>query len=146
MAILSARHVRRAVLPELKADAALTALVAAPSIYPQAPPANPAWPFIKWGSPTGIPLTASCLDGQDIIVALHGFSKGRRSGNRLLESAEDHAGRIAEAMAAAIDGKRLSIPRGYATVQVTGDRSMQDGAEADAWHVVVNLRIRCLTA
>lgn len=144
MAIDSFLPVRRAIIAELKGDTPLSALIG-DRFYPQAPPANPTWPFGKYGAPSSIPVRASCVDGSEMRVSLHGFSKGRRSGNRLIESAEDHAARIGAAMAGAVDGRRLTIPGGYALVQWRGSQLMMDGAEADAFHCVVGLRVRCMT-
>lgn len=146
MAIDSLLPVRRAILTLLKADAALTALVPAAQIYAQAARSNDLWPFIRWGSPSAVPRRASCLDGQIISSALHGFSKGRWSGKRELETAEDHAARIGAAIAAAVDGRRVAIPGGYAAIRVSGSQLLLDRDEASAFHTVQNLRIRAVTA
>jgi hypothetical protein len=123
----------------------VTALVPATSIHPQAPIGAPTWPFIKYGAPSGLPVRASCVDGNEITVALHGFAKPHKVGEQVVESAEDHAARIGSAIAAALDGKRLSIAGGHAKVTWTGSQLLQDGDEADAFHTVQNFRVRVLT-
>lgn len=138
--------VRRAMLTVMKADAGLIALVPAARIYPQSPPASPEWPFVKTGSPSGVPLRASCIDGMEVICAVHAFSKGRRTGKRLIETAEDHAARIGAAIAAALDGQKIEIAAGAATIKWTGSQLLQDRDEAGAFHTIQNFRARCLTS
>lgn len=138
--------VRRASLKALKANALLTALVPAPSIYPQTVPPTPAWPFVKMGSPTPTPVRASCVDGAAAIFAVHGFAKARINGaGGMLETAEDLASRIGSAIASALDRQRLVLDGGQsARVLWTGSQLMQDGDEADAYHAVVNFKVRVL--
>lgn len=147
MAKDSTLTVRRAVLAALKGDAAVTALVPAANIYPQSPPGTPDWPFIRYGGPTAIPITGSCLDGCEIVVAVHGFAKPRYSaGGAMTETAEDHAARIGAAIAAALDKRRLTLDAGYkARTRWTGSQLLQDGAEADAYHTVQNFIIRVMS-
>lgn len=137
--------VRRAMLTALKADAALTGIVAAASIHPQAPAARPQWPFVKMGSPSGIPVRAACVDGNEITLAVHGFSKGRWDSDVLQETAEDHAARIGAAIADALGGKSLALDDGgNARVRWTGQQLLIDGDEAGAFHTVQNFRVRCI--
>lgn len=138
--------VRRAVLTAMKADDALTAMVPEGSIHPQAPLGALSWPFIKWGAPAGIPIKASCVDGNEIIVAVHGFAKRRENGSgQVIETAEDHAARIGSGIAAALDGKSLALSAGgHARVRWTGSQLLQDGDESDAFHSVQNFRVRVI--
>lgn len=145
MAIDSIREVRRAMLTILKQDAAVTALVPASQLYPQTAPANHAWPFGAIGSPSGIPIVGTCLDGQEITVAVHGFAKPREASGAILESAEDHASRIGAAFAKALDRRKAVIPGGRMTIAWRGSQLLRDGDEAGAFHCVVNFRIRCHT-
>jgi hypothetical protein len=145
MAIDSTIAVRKAALRYLATVSAVTKIVPASRHYAMST-ADPKWPFVLWGAPSDTPLRASCIDGGEIIVAVHGFTKARlNSAGAILETAEDHAGRLKAALAEALDGVRLDIPRGYAKVRVTGGQLLIDGAEADAFHAVVNLRIQCIT-
>lgn len=145
MAIDSTIAVRRAILEHLATVATVTKIVPASRHFPMTA-TDPAWPFVLYGSPTPVPLRATCLDGNEITVALHGFAKARKNAaGAMLETAEDHAGRLGAALASALDGRRLDIPRGHAKIRWTGSQLLVDGAEADAFHVVVNLRIQCLT-
>lgn len=145
MAVISHIPVRRAGLKHLATVTAVTRIVPASRHYPMVV-ANPGWPFIRWGRPASVPLRATCLDGTEIGVAVHGFAKARFNvAGAMLETAEDHAGRLEAALAAAFDGLRLDIPRGHAKFAVTGSQLLEDGEEADAFHCVVNLRVRCIT-
>lgn len=138
--------VRRAMLTALKADAPMIALVPAADIHPQAPTAIPTWPFVKMGAPAGIPLKAACVDGNEITTSVHGFSKGRWSGNQLLEDAEDHAARIGSAIADALGGKLLNLDGGgKAKVIWTGSQLLIDQDEAGAFHSIQNFRVRVVT-
>lgn len=137
--------VRRAILTALKANVPLTALVPSTNIYPQSPPGVPTWPFIKYGAPSGGPVSAACVDGSEITVALHSFAKPRVVSGSVVETAEDHAARVGAFVAAALDRKRLSLEDGEgAKVRWTGSQLLQDPAEADAYHHVSNYRIRVI--
>lgn len=140
------RPARRAGLAALKDAPAVTALVDAAAIHPQAPPGTPDFPFIKWGAPTSIPIRVpACVDGAEVTVAVHGFSKGRWTGEALVESAEDHAARIGAAIAGALDGLVLDVEGGgRAKFKWTGEQLLVDQDEADAFHSVQNFTIRVL--
>jgi hypothetical protein len=142
MARDSTLSVRRAILTRLKADSATTTLVPADRIYPQQPPALPDFPFIRYGSPTAVPIRGACMDGAEVTVALHGFSKGRRSGDTLTVTAEDDAGQIGAAMAAALDGQIVDVDEGRLRLRWTGSQLLPDPDEAGVCHVVVNVRGR----
>lgn len=135
--------VRRAILTLLKADADLTALVDADSIYPQFA-GKPEWPFVLYGAPAAVPVRAACVDGAEITVAVHGFANARLDGPVKVETAEDHASRIGAAIARALDGKRPDLAPGYASVRWTGSQLLTDGD--DAFHTVQNFRVRCITS
>jgi hypothetical protein len=140
------RLVRRDVLAKLKANAGVTALVAATSIHSQDPGPEPAWPFLKFGAPQTLPLRASCVDGGTVNFGLHGFSRGRRNGSdALVETAEDHAGRIGAAIEAAVDGARSTLT-GVGTVRyrLADMLLLVDGAEPGAFHYSCTVRARVL--
>lgn len=138
--------VRRAILTGVKADAPLTAEVPASSIHPQSPLVEPTWPFIKYGASSGIAIRASCVDGNELAGALHGFSRGRHDGTgALVETAEDHAARIGALMAKAIDRRVFTLDDGrQVKVRWTGSRLLPDGAEPDAYHTIQTFTARAL--
>jgi hypothetical protein len=148
--LLAARH---AILTAAKADVALTALVPAARIYTQASPvSSPVWPFIIYGSPSGLPIRAACVNGTEVTVALHSFAHPRRQNpgdpkSAVLEPAEDYAARIGAAVVAALDGKRPTLPSGgYLAIRFTGSQLLIDGGEKDAFHHVANFRCRAITS
>lgn len=137
--------VRRASLAELKAHALLTDLIPAMRLYPQTVPPTPTWPFGKMGAPSGLPLRAGCVDGNEGIFAVHGFAKMRTVGGVVVETAEDHTARIGAAIASGLDRKTLHLDGGQrARIRWTGSQLLQDGAEADAFHTVQNFAYRVL--
>lgn len=147
MAIDSTIEVRRAILPLLKNDSRTKNIVPASRWYPMVAPATPTWPFGLYGASAPIPLRASCLDGSEVITSVHGFARARLNGSGgMLETAEDHCGRLASAIAAVLDGRHVEISRGHALIRWTGSQLLIDGSEADSFHCVVNLRVRCITA
>lgn len=135
---ISTLPIRRAILTLAKSDAALTALVPASRIYPQSPPAQPAWPFIRYGAPTITPIFGQCAKGGEVLTAMHVFAKqGPQS-----ESAEDYAQRIAAALEAALDKQSIDLAPGRARLVWDGTQVLQDGDEAGAYHAIVSLRVR----
>lgn len=130
----------------MKGDDLLTDLVPAAHIYPQSTAAAPFYPFIRCGSPTGVPVRAACVDGLDIVVDVHGFSGGRREDDALVESAEDHAAHIGAAIARALDGQAGDIDGGRYRIRWTGSRLLQDPEEASVYHTVQSFQVRCITA
>lgn len=146
MAIDSSLEARRAVLTIMKADSALLALVAKTSIYPQRTDPTPAWPFIRCGSPSVVPVRAACVDGGNLTMAVHGFAKPRMQGQTMAETAEDRASRIGSAIARALDRQKVAIAGGTLAITWQGSQLLQDPEEADAFHTVQNFRIRCITA
>jgi len=146
MAIDSTLAVRRAILAILKADAGVVALVPKANIHPMRAVANPVWPFIRYDMTGGVPIRASCIDGHDLTVRLHGFAGPRVSGKQVVETAEDVAMRIGAAIARAVDCRRADIENGNVCLTWTGGRLAPDPAEADIFHTIQNFRARCITA
>lgn len=139
------RLVRRAVLARLKADSALTALVPAASIYPQAA-GEPAWPFIKLG-PTGtLRLRAACVNGGLVSVDVHAFARARLSGGQVVETAEDHASRIGAAIETALADNRIALEGGGTANIELGDIRLLQDQEPDAFHWFAQLNARVLAA
>lgn len=143
------RLVRRDVMARLKAAAGVTSLVSAGSIYGQDPGGAPVWPFIKTGSPQSLPLRMSCVDGATVSFGLHAFARARRSGPGdnapVIETAEDHAGRIGEAIEHALDGVRAVLLGGPEVRYRIADMNLfVDGAEPGAFHYSCTVRARVL--
>lgn len=138
-------EVRKGVLTLLKSDATLVALVPVASIHSQTSPASPTWPFVKYGTPSGIPISGSCIDGEEVTVALHGFSKPFTDGfGAIIVSAEDRAAAIGHAIRNALNRRVVDIAGGRMTIRYRNSQLLQDGGEADAFHAVVNFRVRLI--
>lgn len=146
MAIDSTIQIRRGMLMLAKADATLTAIVPAASIYPQTVPVARTFPFIRSGAPLSVPLRASCLDGGEWTVAMHVFAKDRMQVAKRVETAEDYAGRASAALARALDTRKIELPTGLARIVWTGSQLLMDPDEPACFHGVVNFRVRALTA
>jgi hypothetical protein len=141
------RDVRRAVLTRLKADAGLTAIVAAASIHPTTVPAGAPWPFIRFDAPQSIPLDGGCYAGAEVTFLLHCFAKPRENGaGQVIEYAEDHAGRIVDAMKLAVHHHRVTVAGVSALLTVVSSRLLIDGAESTAYHGILSCRARVLAA
>lgn len=137
------RHVRRAILPVLKADAALTALVPAASINPTG---TPTWPFIMLRSPVTQQLRAACVNGGQGSWDIHVFAGPRKSGTTVLETAEDHAGRIGAAIETSLANRWLDLPDGAKVrVRLSDIRLLQDGDES-AYHWFAQINWRALAS
>ncbi len=139
---------RRALLTRLKADPALAAIVAKADIHGQSPPATPTWPFIKLGPPRILPIRGSCIDGGTVSVDIHAFAKPRYLAQAMIETAEDHAGRIGAAIERAVDCRGETVTAGDAECRVTYQLAnmllQRDRDEADAFHYIASMRVRIM--
>lgn len=140
------RLVRRAVLARMKADAALTALVPANSIYPQAIAHEPQFPFIKLGPTNTLRLRAACINGGLVSVDVHAFARPRISGGAVVETAEDHASRIGAMIEAALADNRITLEGGATANIELGDIRLLQDQEPDAFHWFAQLTARVLAA
>lgn len=134
--------VREAILRALKADSGHTELVPAASIYPPRTPANPTWPFQRYGTATYIPWKSSGEDGQAISTAIHSFARATDD----TPDGEAAAAALNASTAAILDGPGgkglvLDLDGTRAVVRVTGGRVTSDGEEADDWHGWVDVEV-----
>lgn len=135
------RETERATIISLKADAALLAIVAKASIDPVIEAS--AWPFIRLDGTQAIPQGRGCTARSEVTFALHAFAKPRYNGaGAMLETARDHAGRINSAVVEAIHNHAYEVAGRRYRLAVRSTRLMMDGAEADAWHGIVNVIAR----
>jgi hypothetical protein len=146
MAIDSTIAIRRGILALAKGNVALNAIVPASRIYPQTTPAKPTYPFIRSGAPSVVPIRASCVDGGEWTVAMHAFALDRIVSRKVVETAEDYAGRIGAALAGALDGQIIDLAQGRASIRWISGQLLQDPVEASAFHSVQSFRVRALTA
>lgn len=140
------RLVRRAALARLKADTGLTALVPAASIYSQAVPNEPTWPFIKLGRIGTLRLRASCVNGGLVSCDVHAFARAREASGRVVETAEDHASSIGAAIEGALADNRMTLDTGEILQIELSDLNLMPDAEPDAFHWFAQLNARVLAA
>lgn len=124
-------RVRRAVVSHLKSYAPLTALVASSSIYGEQPPANPAWPFIRYGSTT-LPYEATCWSGSTHLVDIHVFANG------------PYTDAVLNAHAQVIEAMKGFVPDGAIEVEWAnsiGPLRDSPPAEAAKYHMVAQFNV-----
>ena len=144
MATDFALPIRRVILPWLKADGSVTTYIPAARLYSVTVPANPAFPFGRYGASISAPFRASCLDSSTITVAIHAFVKDvTNAGGQVTMTAEDLASKVSAAIGASLDDVTLALEDGQhkARISWTGSNILIDGDEPGAWHAVVNLRV-----
>lgn len=127
---------RRAVIAWMRADAALTALVGATSIYGEQPTAKPDWPFVRYGAAIVLPDRASGLDGCSLAISISAFAHGPGADAAAAIGAQ--IAKIEEAEINTEAGDRLNI-------FWTGSQLLRDTAEADAWHSLQTFEIALAT-
>lgn len=143
MAVGLQRLVRRALLTRLKADLALTALVPAASINPTG---VPTWPFIVLRSPVTQRLKAACVNGGQGSWDVHAFAGVRLDAGSVVETAEDHAGRIGAAIETALADNWLELPdNAKVRIRLSDIRLLQDG-DPDHYHWFCQCNWRVLSA
>lgn len=129
----------------------MTALVLAKEIYPDTTPEDHGWPFIRWDGPSSFPVKAACVDGARVGFMVHAFAKpayekvGFDDGiGRMLETAEDHCGRILEAASAVLSGNRFEASGRTFRIRVLSSLLRRDRDESDAFHGTLNCVARVL--
>jgi len=130
--------VRGKIIAALKADAQLTAVVPAARIYPGKSPASPTFPFIRVPMLIGTVAELDGGSGSDQSGVIHCFTK-------LVTGVPDP-----EAQAATINAHIVRIVSGIDDVTLADGESLgvhavqtqvlEDSAEADAYHGIVQVR------
>lgn len=138
------RLVRRAVLELLKSDAELNALVPAESWYPQGAPADPAWPFGKLGPAMSRPFRASGTRAANVSFAVHAFARAREEAGQVVETAEDHAGRIGENVERVLSDNRFELVEGPTVKIWLSDMQLMPDGSPDAFHWFAQVNARVL--
>jgi hypothetical protein len=134
------RESERAAIISLKGDAPLTSIVAPSSIDPVTE--NPEWPFVRLEGTQSLPQGRGCTARSEVTFTLHSFAKPKYDGDAKVETARDHAGRVNSAAVEAIHNHAFEVDGRRYRFQVRSSRLMRDGAEADAWHGMVNVVAR----
>lgn len=143
MAVGLQRLVRRAILSRLKVDADLIALVPAASINPRG---GATWPFIVMRAPVTQPMRAACVRGGEVVWGVHVFAGPRLSAGAVVETGEDHVGRIGARIEALLDGVRVSIEGGGTAHMLLSDIRLLDDGDPDSYHWFAQVNCRVLAA
>lgn len=133
MKILALLAVRRAIVPALAGNVAVTDLIPAVRIYPEEPPVAPTWPFARVEAATATPFAATGMDGASVAGTVNVFAKGPGA---------DAAIRAGAAVGNALAGAVLDIStdmgeQAKARIRVTAAPLLRDPAEQGAWQVAV---------
>lgn len=146
MARNASQFARRAAIVALKDAAPVVALVPAERVYPLQWPPNPTWPFIGFGAPVTVPFAASCLDGSETDVLVHGFAETTGEGDDTV-GGEDMAAEINAAIEGALTDATLDLQAHGAPWPATAhftwvsSQVVRDGLENDKFHGFVRFRI-----
>lgn len=132
----------KAIIPHLKADAVITGLVSV-RVYPPEAPANPVWPFLRYGQSITTADETMGSDGAEIRVTVHTFAESK-----------DAAARLAKLVARRLDNAALTLPQDEDAGQVgevaelawLSTDIMRDTAEASKWHGVVQFNASVMEA
>lgn len=127
--------IKRLIIDHLASDPVVLALVPLERIFAMAPPGDPEWPFIRYGSPISSPSGATCWEGTATRVTLHGFA----------ETNNDYAGedRALEIAAAIVQSMKTFAPADYMLVDLEwlGTQCVRDEPEADRWHSMTEFNV-----
>ena len=122
-------QLRRAVVSRLSADTTVTALT--PRIYGRHVPANPVWPFVRYGVPDTRPFEASGYGGSDSAVTVHAFVKGPD---------ETATAALAAAIKESLSADTLPLADGITLVSLDWTRT-QILEEGDDYHAVIEFSV-----
>lgn len=123
-------ELQKAIVARLRADAAVTALVAG-RVY-DAPPISPVFPYITLGEADVLVQRADCYDGSECSMSVHGWSRA---------TGFPEVKRIAAAVRASLHEAPLELADGerLVDVEVTDNRALRD-PDGLTSHAVVTVR------
>lgn len=126
--------VRKSIVANLKAFAPLTARISAARIYGEEAPADPQWPFIRYGLSDAAAFEATGWDGSEHDVAIHAFVNGPYTDN-----IEKAVTQIVEAM----KGWQAPSGLGIVTAEWIGKAVIRDnpGEEQSKYHAIIRFAI-----
>lgn len=136
MAANHSLELRKAIVKKLSANAALTALVPAASIYGEMPAATPSFPFIRYGLPVvDGPLESAGWDGAEHAVTLHAFSQPKNG-------AGDEVMKIAAAVQKALADDTLALDAlGLVSVDWLRTETVRDTDNLKAYHAIISFTV-----
>lgn len=126
--------VRQAVVAHLKAAPSLTALISASRIYGEQPPADPDWPFIRYGLAVTLPYEAQGWSGSEHAIDIHAFANGPYT---------DAVLAIAKQVQRAMDTLAAPGDTGIVALEWTGMNVVRDSppTQAAKYHAIINFTV-----
>lgn len=131
MGKLASLPVRRAVLNRLKAPDSATYDIVGVRSYGPRPPAEPQFPFNRYGLPSSSPFRATGIDGSQVRFAVSSFAKGTDDG-----AVADQAAAVVADLEGAVLQLEAPFPAKLADITWVGTEAFPDGATPDAWHAL----------
>jgi hypothetical protein len=126
-------YVRRAVLTRLKDPGSASRKIVGERSYGPSPPAEPTFPFNRYGVPTTAPYRATGMDGSQVRFAISAFAKGTDDG----AVASQAAAIVADLEGATLPLVEAPFPAKLSDITWIGTEAFEDGATPDAWHARV---------
>lgn len=125
--------IRTAIISSLTDDVQLTAFGL--KVHPGKLPNKPVWPFLIVPTPSGVPTWRDGSGGgSEMTGVVHSFVGVAPA----TPDPEAAAANINAHIVRILDGLDLVIDEVAISIHPTLDQVIRDGAEADAWHGVVN--------
>lgn len=131
MAKVTSRVARRAVIAFLKDQAPVTAKVEQ-RVFARVP-ANPTWPYVRYGVADAGPYRATGIDGAEIAMLLHTFATGET---------DDDCTDLSDLLAETLDDRVLDLEpeAGFPAklhMRWTRTQVLSDIERVDGWHGIV---------
>lgn len=126
MSVAPILALRKAIVAHLLADNTVTSTAVDERIYGERAPANPTFPFVRYGASDAVP-------GHDVTAPLHIFSKAAFT---------DDVNAIAQTIAESLDGVTLTLGDGRKAHLTWAGTRVVGGIEASEWHAIVTIAAR----
>lgn len=139
MSVDLSRPLKTAIVEHLASSPKILALVPAERIYAMAPPANPTWPFIRYGVSIATSFGATCWEGSSVRVSIHAFAQTSQT-HAGEDNALDIAAAIVESMSV-FDSPNL----GLVDFQWLQTNCIMEDLEADRWHAICEFNVTVVT-
>lgn len=127
----------------MKSSPEVVALVPATSINPDG---VPEWPHIKLRAPVTQRLRMTGSDAGTVSFDVHAFARGREESGAVVETGEDHAGRIGAAIELAFSDNRITLEGGGIAKITWSDARLLEDESPDAYHYFAQVNARVLAA
>lgn len=123
MSVAPILDLRKAIVTHLLADSTVTSTAVDERIYGERAPANPVFPFVRYGVSDAVP-------GHEISAPIHVFSKSAFT---------DDVNAIAKAIADSLDEQVLTLGDGRKAYLSWAGLRVVGGTDASEWHAIVTI-------